>query len=214
MGLLDRIRERLAPPKATAAPEPASSQVTNGAYGARLGADRDALRDKAAFGAPIGTEWRREERANRTAAPLDRKDAEGISGRDWMDRAKEAVSTYQEFSRPNNWRPSNRTLESFREDARYAVADAWRHPEAAKAMQTAGASERGMQDDLSAGKAAKVMEGLSASGAKSASESAPDPRAYARDHWQKIAAAGADAAKIAQSARQSETEGKRAAPRM
>ena len=97
------------------------------------------------------------------ATPLTTPGQQGISGRDWMDRAKEAVSTYQEFSRPNNWRPSNRTLESFREDARYAVADAWRHPEAAKAMQAAGASERGMQDDLSAGKSAKVMEGLSAS---------------------------------------------------
>ena len=179
--------------------------------GAWLAADRDALRDKAAFGAPIGTEWRREERANRTATPLERTDAEGISGRDWMDRAKEAVDTFkwrqdegerfikgdpgedaaerradrmgdargqpldENFHEPSQAQtaraiPRGLTVERFRRDAEYAIADAWQHPEAAKAMRAAGASERGMQDDLSAGETAKVMEGLSA----------PDPAVLAR----------------------------------
>ena len=94
--------------------------------------------------------------------PLNTPDERGITGRDWMDRAKLEVSTYQEFSHPNNWKPSNRTLDSFRRDAEYAIAGAWQHPEAAKAMQAAGLSERGMQNDLNAGRLAKVNEGLSA----------------------------------------------------
>ena len=237
--------------------------------GARIAGDFDALKDKGAFGVPIGTEWRREERANRAATPLDAKDAEGISGRDlvdaalksvdaykqargdkplppvgmspefghragedvsaawdhpaaakamrglgasrigmmddvgrgdlkdvrqvlaaasdelwlgikrpetpltardeigingreWMDRAKDAVHDISYMRDNPEHRSRNHTVESYREIARNAIADVWQHPEAAKAMRTAGATERGMQDDLNAGKTAKVVEGLSA----------------------------------------------------
>lgn len=93
--------------------------------------------------------------------PLTTRDADGISGRDWMDRAREAVDTYKQM-RSSDHVPATRTVESFHLDAKDAVTHAWRHPEAAKAMQASGFSERGMQDELKAGKSAKVIEGLSA----------------------------------------------------
>ena len=306
MGLLDRIRERLAPPKAVVAPEmasldardaegisardrinealksvdaykqargpsemppsamspefkhraledvsgawddPAAAKAMRAAGASRIGmmddVGRGDLRDvKQVLAAASNELWLG---AKQPETPLTARDEIGINGREWMDRAKGAVHDISYMRDNPEHRSRNHTVESYREIARNAIADAWQHPEAAKAMRAAGATERGMQDNLNTGKTAKVVEGLSAPdpaivamvkqkqavfevakpqnatqalsapATKPTREGASDARAYARDHWQKVAAAGADAAKVAQSARQSETEGKRAAPRM
>ena len=131
---------------------------------------------------PAGARARHEVR--RVATSLTTPDEQGVTGRDWMDRAKETVADIQ-FARDSPDAPRNRTVESFREDARYAIADAWQHPEAAKAMQAAGLSERGMKDDLNAGRLAVVMGGLLA----------PDPAMVQRKQAEAGQQAGFDTAK-------------------
>lgn len=106
------------------------------------------------------TERTREARADAAATPLTRPNADGNSGRDYMDRARQEVEAMAFWRRSDDPDAAAYTAR-YSKGAEFTLGEAWRHPDAAKAMQAAGHTEQGMRRDLAVGRLDAVARGLS-----------------------------------------------------